>query len=38
LALAASDGLAECECLLLMKHKLNSVPDLLMALAAIERS
>jgi uncharacterized membrane protein len=38
LALAASDGLAECDCPLLMKRKLNSVPDLPMALAAIKRS
>ncbi len=38
LVLAPSDGLAECECLLLMKRKLHSVPDLPMALAAIKRS
>jgi hypothetical protein len=38
LVLAASGGLTECECLLLMKHNLHSVPDLPMALAAIKRS
>jgi uncharacterized membrane protein len=38
LALVASDGLAECECPLLMKRKLYSVPDLPMALTAIKRS
>jgi uncharacterized membrane protein len=38
LVLVASDGLAKSECMLPMKRRLRSVPDLPMALAAIKRS